>query len=79
MYIFRMTVSFVLFTENFADLKYLLGELGSPEVSRTIEDWDKGGRVYLDYITMMETLEQLQQVSVRPQSGFICWTLHVVV
>lgn len=47
--------------ENFADLKCLLCELGSPEISSTIEDWDTGGRVFLDYITMIETLQQLQQ------------------
>lgn len=53
----------MLGTENFADLKCLLSELGSPEISCKIEDWDTGGRVFLDYITMIETLQQLQQVS----------------
>ncbi|KAK2170352.1 hypothetical protein LSH36_3g17077 [Paralvinella palmiformis] len=47
--------------ENCTDLKRLLNELASPEISCTVEDWDKGGCVFLDYITMMETLQQLQQ------------------
>jgi len=51
-----------LVTENCTDLKRLLNELASPEISCTVEDWDKGGCVFLDYITMMETLQQLQQV-----------------
>lgn len=52
-------------SEHFAELKRLLSELGSPEVCCHIQDWDKGGKVFLDYITMIETLEQLKQAGFK--------------
>uniref|UniRef100_A0A3Q1I7K2 Nuclear pore complex protein Nup98-Nup96 n=1 Tax=Anabas testudineus TaxID=64144 RepID=A0A3Q1I7K2_ANATE len=42
-------------------LEFLEG-LAVPEHSATIQDWDTAGRVYLDYIRVIKTLQKIQQV-----------------
>uniref|UniRef100_H3CQG4 Nuclear pore complex protein Nup98-Nup96 n=1 Tax=Tetraodon nigroviridis TaxID=99883 RepID=H3CQG4_TETNG len=42
-------------------LEFLEG-LAVPEHSATIQDWDTAGRVYLDYIRVIKTLQEIQQV-----------------
>ncbi|XP_056140469.1 nuclear pore complex protein Nup98-Nup96 [Lampris incognitus] len=42
-------------------LEFLEG-LAVPERSTTIQDWDTAGRVYLDYIRVIETLQDIQQM-----------------
>lgn len=42
-------------------LEFLEG-LAVPEHSATIQDWDTAGRVYLDYIRVVNTLQDIQQV-----------------
>lgn len=55
-------------------LEFLEG-LAVPEHSATIQDWDTSGRVYLDYIRVIKTLQDIQQVGgllsggVRPGGG----------
>ncbi|XP_075994030.1 nuclear pore complex protein Nup98-Nup96 isoform X2 [Genypterus blacodes] len=44
---------------------YLLGfleGLAVPERSATIQDWDTAGRLYLDYIRVLKTLQHIQQM-----------------
>lgn len=45
-------------------LEFLEG-LAVPEHSATIQDWDTAGRVYLDYIRVIKTLQNIQQVLLR--------------
>lgn len=45
-------------------LEFLEG-LAVPEHSATIQDWDTAGRVYLDYIRVIKTLQEIQQVLVQ--------------
>ncbi|XP_029029419.1 nuclear pore complex protein Nup98-Nup96 isoform X2 [Betta splendens] len=42
-------------------LEFLQG-LAVPEHSTTIQDWDTAGRVYLDYIRVIKTLQEIQQM-----------------
>uniref|UniRef100_A0A8C9Y2Z3 Nuclear pore complex protein Nup98-Nup96 n=1 Tax=Sander lucioperca TaxID=283035 RepID=A0A8C9Y2Z3_SANLU len=42
-------------------LEFLEG-LAVPEHSATIQDWDTAGRVYLDYIRVVKTLQDIQQM-----------------
>ncbi|XP_069395495.1 nuclear pore complex protein Nup98-Nup96 isoform X5 [Paralichthys olivaceus] len=42
-------------------LEFLEG-LAVPEHSTTIQDWDTAGRVYLDYIRVIKTLQDIQQM-----------------
>uniref|UniRef100_A0A3Q3NAH8 Nuclear pore complex protein Nup98-Nup96 n=1 Tax=Mastacembelus armatus TaxID=205130 RepID=A0A3Q3NAH8_9TELE len=42
-------------------LEFLEG-LAVPEHSATIQDWDTAGRVYLDYIRVIKTLQDIQQM-----------------
>lgn len=42
-------------------LEFLEG-LAVPEHSGTIQDWNTAGRVYLDYIRVIKTLQEIQQV-----------------
>uniref|UniRef100_A0A8D3AM94 Nuclear pore complex protein Nup98-Nup96 n=1 Tax=Scophthalmus maximus TaxID=52904 RepID=A0A8D3AM94_SCOMX len=43
-------------------LEFLEG-LAVPEHSTSIQDWDTAGRVYLDYIRVIKTLQDIQQVN----------------
>lgn len=42
-------------------LEFLEG-LAVPEHSASIQDWNTAGRVYLDYIRVIKTLHEIQQV-----------------
>lgn len=42
-------------------MEFLEG-LAVPERSAVIQDWDTAGRVYLDYIRVIQTLHAIQQV-----------------
>lgn len=44
-------------------MEFLEG-LAVPERSAVIQDWDTAGRVYLDYIRVIQTLHAIQQVRV---------------
>uniref|UniRef100_A0A3Q2PB64 Nucleoporin 98 n=1 Tax=Fundulus heteroclitus TaxID=8078 RepID=A0A3Q2PB64_FUNHE len=48
-------------------LEFLEG-LAVPEHSASIQDWDTAGRVYLDYIRVIKSLQDIQQV--RPNAGY---------
>ena len=53
-----------LFSDNYDYLKRrFLCEMSSADHSPLIQDWDIGGKVLLDYINTMQTLEQLRLVS----------------
>lgn len=54
-------------------LEFLEG-LAVPERSTTIQDWDTAGRVYLDYIRVIKTLQDIQQVLTHPV--FVSQTAH---
>ena len=63
------SVSVFFLAENYDYLRRLLSELCSSEDrAASIQGWDIGGKVYLDYIHMMQTLEQLKQVSTHPSA-----------
>ncbi|XP_053703664.1 nuclear pore complex protein Nup98-Nup96 isoform X4 [Synchiropus splendidus] len=53
-------------------LEFLEG-LAFPERSATIQDWDTSGRVYLDYIWVNKTLQDVQQLE---SSGYKLERLH---
>uniref|UniRef100_A0A3Q2QJK1 Nucleoporin 98 n=1 Tax=Fundulus heteroclitus TaxID=8078 RepID=A0A3Q2QJK1_FUNHE len=47
-------------------LEFLEG-LAVPEHSASIQDWDTAGRVYLDYIRVIKSLQDIQQVRPAPE------------
>uniref|UniRef100_A0A8C2Z3Q0 Nuclear pore complex protein Nup98-Nup96 n=1 Tax=Cyclopterus lumpus TaxID=8103 RepID=A0A8C2Z3Q0_CYCLU len=51
-----------IINDNHDYLLEFLEELAVPEHSATIQDWDTAGRVYLDYIRVIKTLQDIQQV-----------------
>uniref|UniRef100_A0A8P4GNZ8 Nuclear pore complex protein Nup98-Nup96 n=1 Tax=Dicentrarchus labrax TaxID=13489 RepID=A0A8P4GNZ8_DICLA len=53
-------------------LEFLEG-LAVPEHSATIQDWDTAGRVYLDYIRVIKTLQDIQQME---NAGYELERLH---
>ncbi|CAF97362.1 unnamed protein product, partial [Tetraodon nigroviridis] len=53
-------------------LEFLEG-LAVPEHSATIQDWDTAGRVYLDYIRVIKTLQEIQQTE---NTGYELERLH---
>lgn len=53
-------------------LEFLEG-LAIPEHSATIQDWDTAGRVYLDYIRVIKTLQDIQQMD---NAGYELERLH---
>ncbi|CDQ66066.1 unnamed protein product [Oncorhynchus mykiss] len=56
-------------------LKFLEG-LAVPERSAVIQDWDTAGRVYLDYIGVVQTLHAIQQMDI---TGYELECLHTEV
>jgi len=50
-------------------LEFLEG-LAVPERSATIQDWDTAGGVYLDYIRVTKTLQDVQQVPFMTEAFF---------
>lgn len=51
-----------IINDNHDYLLDFLEGLAVPENSATIQDWDTAGRVYLDYIRVIKTLGDIQQV-----------------
>lgn len=56
-----------IINDNHHYLEEFLEGLAVPEHSATIQDWDIAGRVYLDYIRVIKSLQDIQQVR-RPTS-----------
>ena len=54
----------VLFPDNYNDLLQLLREMSPVEYSSSIKNWDIGGKLYLDYITMNQTIDEIKNVGV---------------
>lgn len=54
-----------IINDNHDYLLDFLEGLAVPENSATIQDWDTAGRVYLDYIRVIKTLRDIQQVLLR--------------
>lgn len=51
-----------LFAEDYDYVKKYLREMAPLENSASIQDWSTGGKVFLDYITMVETIDEITQV-----------------
>lgn len=51
-----------IINDNHDYLLEFLEKLAVPEHSAAIQDWDTAGRVYLDYIRVIKTLQEIQQV-----------------
>ena len=45
-------------------MKRYLREMAPLENSSSIQDWSTGGKVFLDYITMVETIDEIQRVRI---------------
>ena len=52
----------VFVTEDYEYVKRYLREMAPLENSSSIQDWSTGGKVFLDYITMVETIDEIKQV-----------------
>ena len=52
-----------IINEDYGYIKRFLREMSPPEHSSGIQDWNIGGKVFLDYITMIETLDEIKRVS----------------
>ena len=59
------SVSKVYVTEDYDYVKRYLREMAPLENSSSIQDWSTGGKVFLDYITMVETIDEIKQVNLR--------------
>ena len=57
--------NFLIFAENYDYLKKYLCELAHPEVCISVQDWSIGGRVFLDYINIIHSLERMKEVGER--------------
>lgn len=60
--VIRHLASDAIINENYSYLKSFLGEMSLPDRCSHIQDWDTSGRVYLDYIRVIETLNRIQQL-----------------
>ncbi|KAM6907662.1 nuclear pore complex protein Nup98-Nup96 [Xenentodon cancila] len=58
----RHLASDCIINDNHDYLLEFLEGLAVPEHSATIQDWDTAGRVYLDYIRVIKTLQGIQQM-----------------
>jgi len=63
-----MFINVVCRPENYDYLKRFLVGLRDTEDETSIKDWKTEGAVYMDYINMMQTLNQLKEV---------CYECHV--
>lgn len=65
-----------IINDNHAYLLEFLDGLSPPERSVTIQDWETAGRVYLDYIRVIQSLQDIQQVRTpsprRGRRGPLC-------
>lgn len=62
------SLSDCIINDNHDYLLEFLEGLAVPEHCATIQDWDTAGRVYLDYIRVIKTLQDIQQVPKHPLS-----------
>ena len=58
----NLTIYFVFILENYDYLRKYLVELAEPERCSSILNWNTGGKVFLDYIILCESLEELKKV-----------------
>uniref|UniRef100_A0A4W5NAA1 Nuclear pore complex protein Nup98-Nup96 n=1 Tax=Hucho hucho TaxID=62062 RepID=A0A4W5NAA1_9TELE len=65
-----------IINDNHEYLLEFLEGLGVPERSAVIQDWDMAGRVYLDYIRVIQTLHAIQQMD---STGYDLERLHTEV
>lgn len=63
------SLSDAIINENYTYLKGFLESLSAPEHSALIQDWDTAGLVFLDYISVIEMLDRIQQVALWRLSG----------
>lgn len=56
----RHVAADAVINEHYDHLKTFLQELGSPDHCIHITNWDLGGKVYLDYVSMIQSLEQIR-------------------
>ena len=54
----------IVIVEDYTKLLQLLREMSPVEYSCAIKDWNIGGKLYLDYITMNQTIDEIKRVSV---------------
>ncbi|CAN9501252.1 unnamed protein product [Ophioblennius macclurei] len=71
--IIRHLASDCIINDNHDYLLEFLQGLSAPEHSATIQDWDTAGRVYLDYIRVIKTLQDIQQME---NAGYELERLH---
>ncbi|CAH2226048.1 nuclear pore complex Nup98-Nup96 isoform X1 [Pelobates cultripes] len=57
----RYLASDAIINEDYKYLRHFLDVLASPERCKHIQDWDTAGQVYLDYTTVVEMLNCIQQ------------------
>ncbi|XP_075888144.1 nuclear pore complex protein Nup98-Nup96 isoform X4 [Nelusetta ayraudi] len=62
-----------IINDNHHYLEEFLEGLAVPEHSATIQDWDTAGRVYLDYIRVIKSLQDIQQME---NAGYELERLH---
>ncbi|KAM9451702.1 nuclear pore complex protein Nup98-Nup96-like isoform 2-T2 [Clarias gariepinus] len=60
--VIRNLASDCIINDNHEYLKEFLEGLAVPERSVQVQDWDTSGRVYLDYIHVIQTLKVIQQM-----------------
>uniref|UniRef100_A0A673ZEC2 Nuclear pore complex protein Nup98-Nup96 n=1 Tax=Salmo trutta TaxID=8032 RepID=A0A673ZEC2_SALTR len=65
-----------IINDNHEYLLEFLEGLAVPERSAVIQDWDTAGRVYLDYIRVIQTLHAIQQMD---STGYELESLHTEV
>lgn len=66
---FDPTLTDCIINDNHDYLLEFLEGLAVPEHSGSIQDWDTAGRVYLDYIRVIKSLQEIQQVGVPTRWG----------
>merc|ERR1712002_1260560 len=57
----KYVASDAIIDEDYKYLKRFLYEMSPVEYSSSIKNWDNGGKVFLDYITMVETLDEIKK------------------
>lgn len=61
--------------EDYDYVKKYLREMAPLENSSCIQGWSTGGKVFLDYITMVDTIDEIKQVrcaKICPMSSCMC-------
>ncbi|OCT96291.1 hypothetical protein XELAEV_18013967mg [Xenopus laevis] len=55
---------YAVINENYRYLKSFLGEMSKPEHCKHIQEWESAGKVYLDYISVIDMLRHIQHVCI---------------